>query len=254
MFTFLENGWATFATGKMQREDTNKDKLGKGTLQRFMESNFKELDEYCIENLNTLLANVLDPTTCLDKYIPHFESWFGITVYPASLVLPIRRKVISMAMFYYKKKCTKLCIESLLNLIDSTVVITETHNDFSFDSPITFDDPVRTFDQGRCYGCSAYTLDITRNSLVTTLIDYLLGVYSIVKFNHPIGATLDSCLVNTVELTDIMLAQFVLQGGVAIDITGTDGYYTFIQTGNIIPSTKQDGNLKVINGVLSLNL
>lgn len=251
---FFKTGWATFATGKMQREDPNKDGQGKGTTQRFMESSYKELDDYSIDKLDNLVSNVLDPTTCEDKYIKHFESWFGVTVFPASLVLSIRRKVIKSAMFFFKKKATKLCIEALFNLIQCTVILTETNNDFSFDSPVTFDDPTRVFDMGRCFGCSSYSLAITQNASVTTNNDFLLGCYSIIKFNHPIGAKLDSATVGGVEIVALMVTQFVLQGGYPNDIIAVGGYYKFILSGNIIKSTKLEGNLQVVLGVLKLNI
>lgn len=254
MLKFLEKGWAMFATGKMQREDINKDQQGKGTIQRFLESYFKELDEYSIDHLEHIQERVLDPSTCDFKYIKHFESWMGITVFPAALVDSIRRRVVTRAHWYYKKKATKLGLESLFNLILSVVVITELHDDNSFDSPVTFDDVKRTFDRGRCFGCSDYSLTITYTVLVTTSIDYLLGCYSIIKFNHPIGAVLTSSIVNTIEITDLMLAEYVAQGGTAIDITGTDGYYKFTQAGNIILSTRLEGNLVVRGGILKLNL
>ena len=104
MFKFLTEGWAKFATGKMQFEDPNKNQLGKGTSQRFLESNFKELDDYTIDQLENLIERVLDPTTCNVEYLKHFESLLGITMFPAFLVNDIRRKVITHAIFYYKKK------------------------------------------------------------------------------------------------------------------------------------------------------
>lgn len=254
MFKFLTDGWAKFATGKMQFEDPNKNQLGKGTLQRFLESNFKELDDYSIDQLDNLIERVLDPTTCNVEYLKHFESLLGITVFPAFLVNDIRRKVITHAIFYYKKKATKLGISSLFNLIDSTCIITEVPNLASFDSPFTFDDVGRIFDSGKCAGCSTYSLAITQNGIVTTDNDYLIGGYSIIKFNHPIGAVLTSATIGGTEIHDLMLAAFVLQGGTASNITDNDGFYLFIQSGNIVKSTRLDGNLVVTNNQLSLNV
>lgn len=254
MIKFAQQAWTTFATGKMQRQDPNKDGLGKGTTQRFMESNFTELDEYSVEKLETLLANVLDPTTCEDKYIKHFESWFGITVFPSFLLNSIRRKVIKHAHYFYKAKSTRLGYESLFNLIACTVAFTETHNDFSFDSPVTFDDPLRVFDMGKCFGCSSYTLAITQTSSITTTNDFLRGCYSIIKFNHPIGGKLDSATVGGTEISQLMLDQYVIQGGTASDITSVDGFYVFLNNGNIIPSNKKEANLKVVNTLASLNI
>lgn len=254
MIKFAQEAWTKFATGKMQREDPNKDGLGKGTTQRFMESNFTELDNYSVERLESLLANVLDPTTCEDKYIKHFESWFGITVFPSFLLNSVRRKVIKHAHYFYKAKSTRLGYISLFNLIASTVAFTETHNDFSFDSPVTFDDPIRRFDMGRCFGCSSYTLTITQNLSITTFNDFLRGCYSIIKFNHPIGAKLDSATVGGTEIAQLMLDQYVLQGGVETDITDVAGFYVFLNNGNIIPSNKKEANLKVINRAAFLNI
>lgn len=255
MFKFIDKGWSMFTTGKMQREDINKDQQGKGTIQRFLESYFKELDDYSIEHLEHIQERVLDPSTCDFKYIKHFESWMGITVFPASLVDSIRRKVVTSAHWYYKKKATKIGLESLFNLIKSVVVVIEVHDDNSFDSPVTFDDVKRTFDRGRCFGCSDYSLDITLVTLVTTTIDYLLGCYSIIKFNHPIGAILTSATIASIEIVDLMMAEYVFfYGGTASDILDNDGYYKFTQTGNIIQSTRLEGNLVVRNGILKLNL
>lgn len=254
MIKFAQEAWTKFATGKMQREDPNKDGLGKGTTQRFMESNFTELDNYSVEKLESLLANVLDPTTCEDKYIKHFESWFGITVFPSFLLNSIRRKVIKHAHYYYKAKATRRGYESLFNLIASTVVFTETHNDFSFDSPVTFDDPTRRFDMGKCFGCSSYTIALTQISSITTFNDYLRGCYSIIKFNHPIGGKLDSATVGGTEIAEEMINQYVIQGGTGTDITNNSGYYNFINNGNIIPSNKLEGNLKIVNKTPLLNI
>lgn len=254
MIKFAVEAWAKFATGKMQREDPNKDGLGKGTTQRFMESNFTELDDYSVDKLENLLENVLDPTTCEDKYIKHFESWFGITVFPSFLLNNIRRKVIKHAHYFYKAKATRRGYESLFNLIATSVVFTETHNDFSFDSPVTFDDPIRRFDMGKCFGCSAYTIALTQNLSITTFNDYLRGCYSIIKFNHPIGANLTSATVGGVEIAEEMLNQYVIQGGTASDITDLDGYYNFVNNGNIINSNRIEANLRVVNKTIILNL
>jgi phage tail-like protein len=253
MFQFVTEGFKRFFTAKQQREDTYKDVSGQGLLERFVNSNFEELDSYTVPRIENLIANVLDPTTCLAKYIPHLESWLGITVFPAEDNLYIRRKVIRWSRRYYDYKGTKKGLNALFKVINCTVVVSEVWSIYSFDSPVTFDDPDRRFDMGRCSACSFYSLSIAQN-FVNLTPAFLRGCYSIILFNHPIGAKLSEATVGGIPIQDEMLNIFVLGGGNPATILGTDGFYVFLPTGTIIPSRQKQANLKVVGGTLYLNI
>lgn len=254
MFKLSVEGFLKFFTTKQQREDTYKDPTGKGLVQRFMESNWQEWDDYTIPYLEEIVANTLDASTCFSEFIAHLESWQGVTVFPLESTESARRKILGWIARFYDVKGTRVGFESLFNMLDLDVAITESFNNFSFDSPVTFDDPIRTFDMSKCSPCSDYFIELTPRNPVVYTAEYLRGCYSIIKFNHPVGARLRYADLDGTYVQDRMLALYVAGGGTATDITNNDGYYTFLLTSDIIPSNAADANLEVANGTLYLNI
>lgn len=168
--------------------DINKDIDGKGTNERFHECLGAELDENIMPYIDNLVANTLDPATCFDRYILYLESMMGYnkdlnTLYISSDA-GIRRSILQKILRLYQIKGTKRALTILFSWIGMSVAITEIPNNFGFDSPRTFDDPVRRFDM-RCSGCSDYNIDLTGPSLTDEL---LAAITSILTFNNPINA------------------------------------------------------------------
>lgn len=141
--------------------DSDKDASDKGLLERYNESIAVDFDTNLFPLIDKVRENVRDIQTMFIRYVPFFEDMLGITVFLSS-DLEFRRRLARYAHRYYEIKGTKRGYEVLASLLGMTVVITEDFTYFSFDSPVTFDDPVRTFDIGKCGSyCTSYTLDFS---------------------------------------------------------------------------------------------
>jgi len=139
--------------------DYNKDSEGKGFLQRYSETMAQEWDETVISVAFRLLDSTLIPDTVLDKFIPYLESNMGlIAVHPD---LGIRRRVLQRIIEVYKCKGTERSYQLMFNALGfEGVEILQAGVDFGFDSLVTFDNEVRTFDMGRCHKCKYYRVNI----------------------------------------------------------------------------------------------
>lgn len=174
--------------------DTNKDASGKGILERYNESIAVDFDTNLFPLIDKVRENVRDIQTMFVRYVPFFEELLGIDFFLSSN-LEFRRRLARYAHRYYEVKGTKRGYEVLASLLGMTVVITESFLYYSFDSPVTFDDPTRVFDYGKCgSNCTSYTLDFTGSAPQTP--ELVSALKNIVKFNEPINAVLTNLTYN----------------------------------------------------------
>lgn len=174
--------------------DSNKDASDKGILERYNESIAVDFDTNLFPLIDKVRENVRDIQTLFSRYVAFFEDMLGITVFLSSDI-EFRRRLARYAHRYYEIKGTRRGFEVLASLIGMTVVITEDFTYFSFDSPVLFDDPVRTFDIGKCGSyCTSYTADFTGVGVLTPEMES--AIKNIVKFNEPINAVLTGLTYN----------------------------------------------------------
>lgn len=184
--------------------DVNKDLTGKGTLERFTEAVAEEYDAE-LEPMITAILDNIHSHNGQAQYLPFIGSAYGNESYGYNEVLSLyplglERRLNQYLRRMYGIRGTKKCLEVLFNLIGFNYTITEAYSSYSFDSPTTFDDEDRTWDMF-CNGCSTYALELTRitGSGVATSQE-LACIWSIIKFNEPMNAILDSLIVQGIVI------------------------------------------------------
>jgi len=185
------------------RMDVNKDANGKGLHQRYEEMLASDMDVELIPYLENFLDNISVPDTVLDRFIPYLEDLYGIPALSSDI--EIRRKLIKNIFNILKVKGTKLSYEIVFKILGySTVEIVEYYPRLTFDSIITFDDPIRTFDSGDCYPCSPYDLYLT-GPYSTITSEQLQIILAAVYWVEPINAKLKKVYYNELELENFTI-------------------------------------------------
>ena len=167
-------------------EDINKDANNKGTLERYNEAMALEYDEEILPLQENIIDNNLVPSTAFFQFIPYLENRVGSTLFMGSSPTA-RRRVLQYIHRWYAIKGTVRAYELLLGMLGFNVTILEDFTAFTFDSPTTFDDDVRTFDMS-CNICGNYTVELTGG--LTLDPEIIQAIFSIIKFNEPIHAHL----------------------------------------------------------------
>lgn len=200
-------------------KDLYKDVNGNGFKQRFIELMANDVDENEISNINNLVENTGDPRTALVKFLPYREQTFGGLVDLLGGVA-LQRKVIEHASFIHKRRSTKDGYEILLRWRGfDTAIVTNLAGNSGFDSPVTFDDPVRVFDQ-KCATCGRYSIALTGS--ITIDPDVVQAILNIIKFNQPIDMKISTITYNgTPILSGFMVTFFVDANG---DLQYTNPY------------------------------
>lgn len=202
--------------------DYNKDVNGKGFLQRFTETLAQDWDETVISVALNLLDNTLIPATVLDKFIPYLEEALGMPVVHPDLV--IRRRVLQRTIEIYKHKGTLRSYQLIFNALGfDNVEILQAGIDFGFDSSVTFDDEVRTFDLGRCHKCKYYRLNLIGDVVIDNTM--YQAIRKAVKVVEPIYCRLFDIRVNGVEAD--LLTIFIDTNGDLIYTTMSEALVGF---------------------------
>jgi len=169
--------------------DPNKDVDDKGTHERYQEALVAEYDYYVKPLIDNIFRDVCEPTSALPQYLYMMEADSGNSALYPSNILAYRQAVEHHIKRYWKLKGTKRFLEVTMQMIGFNVTLNEIHDEFGFDSPVTFDDAKRRWDM-TCPSCTEYEISIARNSGLTTPLspEELAGVLSIVTVNNPINA------------------------------------------------------------------
>lgn len=182
--------------------DINKDTDGKGTLQRYNESVGAEYDEYLAPLQEELLDNNLVPSTAYVQYLPYLTDRVGSTLFMGSDDAS-KRRVLKYIHRWYSIKGTIRAYQLQLGMLGFTVDIVENFSRYTFDSPTTFDDPVRRFDMS-CRTCGDYYINLTGTVIITPEI--VEAIFSIIKFNEPIHAHLKGVTYNGGYLVQVIIS------------------------------------------------
>ena len=200
-------------------EDLFKDISGEGLHERFLKLIAKDLDDNEIALANLLVENTGNPFTCLDRFVPYREATFGTPPFVPGI--PERRKFIALIKEANRRKGTKWGYTILFTILGMTsITITEYPPVYGFDSPGTFDDPGRVFDQ-KCRGCSKYSVALTGYAPLTASL--IQSISSIIDYNEPINARLEDVTYNGVSIISSVLPILLQQNGGAI--LQEDGYF-----------------------------
>lgn len=173
--------------------DVNKDSQGKGTHERFNEIVGKDIDEELKIKVDRIVEYNLDPYTCLDKFIPYLEHRIGVTLFLGNSI-EMRRVVLKHYLKWLTIRSTLKCYHTLFGMLGFQANITEYFLNYSFDSPVTFDDEGRVFDMQGCNRCYEYSIALTGSVVITP--DLIAAIMSIIKWNEPINAVLKSITYN----------------------------------------------------------
>ena len=183
--------------------DINKDADNKGLHQRFNELLAGDLDDNELLLINLLVENTRNPFTLLEQFLPYREQEFGMPLFTSNLYT--RRKFAAYIRELNRRKGTKLGYELMFQLLGfDSATITPLPPESGFDSPLTFDDIGRVFDQ-KCKGCSPYIIDLYGSLPITS--ELIQSVFNVIKYNEPINAGLlainynGSTFVSTTQIT-----------------------------------------------------
>lgn len=188
-----------FFTDYDKISDTYKDLSGKGLLERYNEAMGDQADEDLLPLVDNLVNTLLSVKLCEEKFLLYLEGRTGSRslVSGSYIVEEIRRAMLSKIISWYKIKGTKKLLLILLNMIGIDATITEEFNTYGFDSAVTFDDPLRVFDQS-CGECVGYTLDFTGPPVLDPA--QFVVMMGIMRFNDPIDTYLRTGTYNGSEI------------------------------------------------------
>lgn len=179
--------------GNFDKEvDNNKNAEGEGTLERFNLVLGGDFDDSIYPKISYLIENVLTPFSCFERYLPFLEKSAGNHVLFFSSNPETRRKIQKYLLRFYTIKGTIKGYKLLFNLLGFDAEITESWQEFTFDSPITFDNEERRFDM-QCRGCSKYCINLIRSYGIPgePTEEEIQAIKNIIAFNEPINARLD---------------------------------------------------------------
>lgn len=184
--------------------DVNKDITGKGTYERYNECIGVDIDDEIYPLIQNLYDNVKNPLTAFERFVPFIESGLGFnrdnnTLYVSSS-LEWRRKIAQYKLRFDTRRGTIPSYVHMYALLGLDAIIQETYGQFGFDSLITFDHPVRVFDQ-KCAPCSTYSILLTGEPELTPELHE--AILSIIRYNEPINARLSSVSYNGEDLTPV---------------------------------------------------
>lgn len=189
--------------------DTNKIN-GKGFLQRFVELLAGDLDDNETSAINNIVENTVSPLTAQEKFLPYQEDNFGGLLDMVSGPY-MKRKVLQHAAALHRRRSTPSGYEILLRWLGfETATVVSLTNNFGFDSPVTFDDPIRRFDM-KCATCARYSIELTGAISVTPEI--YQAVMNIIEFNEPIDMQLLEITYNGNPFVVDSVNSLLLQNG-----------------------------------------
>lgn len=223
-----------------RRNDLFKNVDGKGLHQRFNELLADDLDANEISLINLLLENTANPFSCFEKYIPYREATFGTPIMSSDIY--IRRKIVAYIKEINKLKGTKIGYSMLFTMVGiASTTIVEFPPVFGFDSPGTFDDDSRVFDQ-KCKGCSNYSIELTGTAPLTNSL--LQSIAAIILYNEPLNADLLDVTYNGVLLLSGNKITIIIDNnGDAIFLNPFDSSFSAYIDGNgdLIISSENPG-------------
>ncbi len=228
-------------------DDPNKDANGKGTNERFHEMLADDWDSNLLPLLDNILDNTLVPQTVLVEFIPYLESMVGL---PALVEdLNVRRKILQNIFQIYRVKGTLRSYDILFKLLGfNSVAIVEIEFEQGFDSPVTFDDVNRTFDDSPCQTCSQYDLVLTGSMPITTELLNLIN--KAVPLVEPINAKRRKIIYNLEEVESFVI--FVASNGDLIfdPINQVVTDFNSINSGDLEVTGNQSNSFNTNNGNL----
>lgn len=213
-------------------DDINKDAEDKGTNQRFHEMLADEWDEKLLPYVYNLVDTIYAEKTP-DKFVPYIEQHWGIYT-PLVEDLDTRRRIIKYLPKIYRCKGTLPSYQILFKLLGfSSLSIEDIEFSQGFDSPVTFDDVNRVFDESECHTCSYYNLYLGGGTPMTEeLLSLILRAVALVE---PINAKLFSITYNDSEISFVI---FVAENGDLIynPIAGDNTNFSVTSRGDLIIS------------------
>lgn len=195
-YSLKENIFNFFGVGA-KVNDTYKDVDGKGIWERYSETVGEQYDEDLQPLIDDFIANVVDPTTALQKMLIYLEGDVG---FPISLynTTPWRRKMLVLHHWITLVKGTLLSHEILYRMMGlATVVVTFVDPVTGFDSPLTLDSPTRTFDEN-LLACQHYVIELTGVPVLTSADN--IRIWRIARYLKPIDGEIDDITYNAVSV------------------------------------------------------
>jgi predicted transcriptional regulator with HTH domain len=230
-----------------KREDSYKDSNGKGINERYQESVGEDYDDNLSDLMDNLFDRTLQPKTMLSKLIPHMEDMLGNPVIVLNDV-PMRRKILQFVHHIYNIRSTHKSYEVLFRMLGfDTVTVQEFVITVGFDSDVTFDDPVRTFDGTEKF-CSEYSVHLTGTIGLDAV--KVLAINRIIKFLEPINAHLREVTYNGDPISIGLILVYIENGNQYYDNANDPGITLVLEDGKLYKDGVNAGNYVMIDGYL----
>src|SRR5690606_6994002 len=144
----------------------------------------------------------------------------------------------------YKKKGTLDSYQIIFKALGfDTVILTNENITFTFDSPLTFDSPIRRFDTNECNKCAYYTLELSGNLVVgDTMLD---SINKALKIVEPIYAQLYDITLNGSSINIIVI--FVDSNGDLVYNVANLSNLSVNAQGDLVSSGDDEFNYSIAN-------
>lgn len=227
-------------------KETDPERLGRGILERFNLLMGEDFDQSLLPYIHNLNRNVMDVGSMEYKFIPYIENLLGDPLIMLNTE-SMRRRVVKFITQIYKKKGTQDSYRALLYMLGfDTVEFTQHHDFHGFDSPKTFDDEIRTFDNAASL-VSEYTLVLTGTLSLT--VELIKAIKAVVYFCDPIHAKLREIIYNGEVLLDEVIYIYIDENGdLVYDNTLIPNTGFVLTDGDLIVTGLNTDDYTIVNG------
>jgi len=191
-------------------EDSFKDAQGKGVFENFNLVLGEDLDAL-IDKVDRYIENLFFYKTIQDDkivfFLEHNGCYLDTTLYSNDQL----RSLMRFLPFWNNTRGTKLSYEVGLRWLGfDSVTIVEDFNIYTFDSPLTFDSPIRpTFDSSRkCKSCTNYEIHLTGTIPLTPQL--FRQIKDVIRYVEPITAKLRKITYNGFDITNGQFLFFTI--------------------------------------------
>lgn len=195
MYSLKDTIWELF--GPMESLNDTYKVEGKGIRQRYNQIIGEDFDENILPFVTNMIENTLVPQTALLKFLPYLEDMLGGRAVITNDIAT-RRRILRFMIRFRQVHGTERGYKLVFNTIGIQCSLVEYFVYYGFDSIVTFDNPIRRFDMGKCQQfCTEYTLVLSGHGPLTDELEQFIK--NAIALNEPINAVLREFVYNDLD-------------------------------------------------------